>query len=181
MKTRPTAPRITPLELDQLTEEQRTMAGIGADTVIRVLVRHETLFKPLTTLGLRLLIGEKTTMRDRELAILRVARRAQAPYEWANHVGAALAGGATGEEIDLVADDAAVWPSRADAVLMQMTDELCADDCISDETWAALKETRTDLEIVELIFVVGFYRAMAGFLNSVGVPVEAGKPTLGTR
>jgi 4-carboxymuconolactone decarboxylase len=46
--------------------------------------------------------------------------------EWANHVPAAIGGGATEAEIDALSDPAAPWAPTDDAVL-RAVDEVCAD------------------------------------------------------
>ncbi|MGB9939519.1 carboxymuconolactone decarboxylase family protein [Methanosarcina sp.] len=109
---------------------------------------------------------------------MRVALRTECEYEWANHTLGALGAGATKAEIEGLSNGSASW-SDADAALFCAVDELCSDDCISDDTWAALKATRDDVQIIEIIFVVGYYRMTAGFLNSVGVQPEPGRPHLG--
>jgi len=175
-----TSPRIQPLPLEELEPEQQKLARLGADTVIQVLARNPELMNASSGLGAYLLGQGKLHPRIRELAILRVAQRCDAPYEWANHVPAALGGGATEDEINALSDPAASWAPADDAVL-RATDELCADAFVSDETWAALAATRDEPEILEVLFLVGYYRMMAGFLNSAGVEVKPGQPVLGER
>ncbi|MFD2472526.1 carboxymuconolactone decarboxylase family protein [Amycolatopsis silviterrae] len=173
-----TTPRITPLALDEMDPEHRKLAKLGADTVIQVLARAPEVMQASGTLGAYLLSQGKLHPRIRELAILRVALRCDAPYEWANHAPAALGGGATEAEIAALSDPDAVWPSEDDAVL-RAVDELCANVFVSDETWADLAATRDHAEIIEILFLVGYYRMMAGFLNSAGVPMKPGQPALG--
>ncbi|MFG2226518.1 carboxymuconolactone decarboxylase family protein [Streptomyces sp. NPDC048644] len=178
LTNRPTEPRILPLALDDMTQAQRALAGIGASTVIRTLVHRDDLVTAMGPLGQALLFSERTSPRDRELAILRVALRTGAAYEWANHTLGALGAGVSEAEIRAVNDPEASWP-EADAALLRTVDELCADDCVSDGTWAALRATRDDAEIIEFCLLVGYYRMMAGFLNSAGIQPEPGRPAFG--
>ncbi|HEY2063730.1 MAG TPA: carboxymuconolactone decarboxylase family protein [Amycolatopsis sp.] len=173
-----TSPRILPLPLDELDKEHRQLAKIGADTIIQVLAHHPALMDASSQLGGFLLGKGKLDARPRELAILRVALRCEAPFEWANHVPAALGAGATPAEIDALSDATAPWPPLEDAVL-RAVDEVCQNVFVSDQTWADLAATRDDAEILELLFLIGYYRMMAGVLNSVGVEVKAGLPALG--
>jgi len=175
---RPSTPRVRPYDPAEMTEAQRALAGIGASNVIRTLVRRDDLLGTLNPLGNALLLSERTVMRDRELAILRVALRTGTPYEWGNHTLGALMGGVTEAEIRAVADPDATWP-EADAALLHAVDDLCADDCVSDATWAALRATRDEGEIIEFLVLVGYYRLMAGILNSLGVALEDGRPAYG--
>ncbi|MEW2501300.1 carboxymuconolactone decarboxylase family protein [Amycolatopsis sp. NPDC047767] len=175
-----TQPRIAPLPWEEMAPEEQKLAKLGADEVIRVLARNPSLMMASSALGEHLLSQGKLHPRVRELAILRVALRCEAPYEWANHVPAALGAGATAEEINALSDPAAVWSPGDDAVL-RAADELCADAFVSDETWAALASTFDEATILEVLFLVGYYRMMAGFLNSAGVEVKPGQLQLGER
>jgi alkylhydroperoxidase family enzyme len=175
---RPSEPRIPPVAAEDMTETQRTLAGIGASNVIRTLVRHEDLLNATNPLGLVLLSSRRITARDRELVIARVALRTGAAYEWANHAPAALATGVTEAEIRALTDPEFVWPDT-DAALLGAADDLCADDCVSGATWALLRATRDDQQVIELLVLVGYYRLMAGVLNSTGVAIEPGKPAYG--
>ncbi|MFF0148671.1 alkylhydroperoxidase family enzyme [Amycolatopsis sulphurea] len=170
--------RIPPLPLDEMDPEQRRLANLGADAVVQVLARAPELMRASSALGGFLLAQGTMAPRIRELTILRVALRCQAPYEWANHVPAALGSGATEAEIVALSDPDAVWDSE-DAAVLRAVDELCAEDVVSDPTWAALASAWDHAQILELLFLVGYYRMMAGFLNSAGVPVKPGQPQLG--
>jgi 4-carboxymuconolactone decarboxylase len=176
---RPARPRIPPVDLASLTAEQRGIAGIGASTVIQTLVHRPDLLDAVGPLGAKLLTEGRLPVRDRELVILRVALHTECAYEWGNHVPGALAGGATTEEIRALTDESASW-ATGDEALLRAADELCTADCVSDETWASLREALDDGQLIELLFVVGYYRMMAGFLNSAGVQVEPGRAPLGT-
>jgi 4-carboxymuconolactone decarboxylase len=175
--TRPAEPRIPPVEMESLTESQRAVPGITVANVLRTLVRHADLLTAWLTLAGKLGYGGRLAPRDRELVILRVALRTRCAYEWA-HVLLALGVGVTEAEIEALSNPAATW-SDADAALLHGVDEVCADDCVSDETWAALAATRDDVQLIELLALIGFYRMNAGLLNSLGVQPEPGTPHLG--
>lgn len=176
---RPERPRIPPVDTRSLTDEHRGIAGIGASTVIQTLAHRPDLLDAVGPLGGMLLGAGQLPVRLRELVILRVALRTDCAYEWGNHVPGALAGGATVYEIQALTDESASW-APGDEAPLRATDELCAADCVSDETWASLRNGLDDGQIIELLFLVGYYRMMAGFLNSAGVQVEPGRSTLGT-
>ncbi|MBA2472387.1 MAG: carboxymuconolactone decarboxylase family protein [Pseudonocardiales bacterium] len=106
-----------------------------------MLARNPELMKAYQPLGGFLLSQGPLDPRVQELAILRVALRCDAPYEWANHVPAALGGGATEAEINALSDPVAAWAATDDAVL-RAVDEVCADVFVSDQTWTALTATR---------------------------------------
>ncbi|WP_220199397.1 carboxymuconolactone decarboxylase family protein [Ktedonospora formicarum] len=128
--------------------------------------------------GAHLTTGGRISMRTRELLILRVALRSSCEYEWANHVPGALSVGITAAEIAFLAKGTGSWPEAETAVL-DLVDDLCADECASEKTWKRLSATYDEGEIIELLVLIGFYRMNAGFLNSLGVQSEPGRPRLG--
>ena len=65
---------------------------------------------------------------------------------------------------------------RRRPALIALADELCADDCVSDITWTALRARWDDAELVELVALAGFYRMVSGFLNTLGVQLADGIP-----
>lgn len=176
---RPERPRIPPVDTESLTDAQRGIAGIGASTVIQTLAHRPDLLDAVGPLGGMLLGAGRLPVRLRELVILRVALHTECAYEWGNHVPGALAGGASVDEIEALTDESASW-TAGDGAALRATDELCTADCVSDATWASLRESLDDGQIIELLFVVGYYRMMAGFLNSAGVQLEPGRSPLGT-
>ena len=155
-----------PVDPADLTDSQRVVAGIGASNVIRTLVRHPDLLNAWLGLGTKLLFSERLSPRQRELVVLRVAWRTTAAYEWGGHAIAAQAAGMTEAEIRAVLDDSAAWPS-SEAALLQAVDELCADDCVSDARWTALRATLDDQQLIEVLVLTGFYCMNAGILNSL--------------
>jgi alkylhydroperoxidase family enzyme len=62
------------------------------------------------------------------------------------------------------------------AALVRAADELRRDSCLSDATWAALRERLSTEQVLDLIFTVGQYAMLAGALNSLGVQLDEGLP-----
>jgi alkylhydroperoxidase family enzyme len=167
-----------PVDPADLTDSQRALAGIGASNVIRTLVHHPDLLNAWLGLGTKLLFSERLPARERELVVLRVARRTSAAYEWGGHALGAQAAGLTASEIRGVLDDTYTW-SNSEAAFLHAVDELCADSFVSDTTWAELSATRDDQQLIEVLVLTGFYRMNAGILNSLGVQPDPGMPSFG--
>jgi AhpD family alkylhydroperoxidase len=161
-----------------LTESQRAMPGIAASNVLLTLVRSPDLFTPWLTLAQTMGLSDQLPPRQRELAILRVALRTECEYVWANHVHLALGVGLTAAEIEVLPGDSASW-SDTDGAVLHAVDELCSEDCVSDETFAALAATRDDAQMIAILTLISYYRMNAGLLNSLGVQAEAARPRLG--
>jgi alkylhydroperoxidase family enzyme len=174
----PKQPRIPPLRSAELSSSQRSFVQAGASNVILTLARHEDLLKAWLGLGEKLLFSSRLSPRERELAVLRVALETNAEYEWANHVAAAYAAGVSEDEVRaLVNDSSGIW-AESEAAVLDAVAELCAEDCVSDSTWARLRATRDESQMLELLMLIGFYRMNAGLLNSIGVSTEPGRPRL---
>jgi alkylhydroperoxidase family enzyme len=176
---RPAAPRIPPLSEDEQDEVARELLGQvglvrggGTSNIFATLVRHPGLFRRWLPFGGKLLAG-KIPERDRELLILRTGWHCGSAYEWAQHVRIARTVGLTDDEIARVREgpDAPGW-TDLDATLLRAADELHADACVSDATWAALAERYDERQMIELPMLVGHYHLVAFTLNSLGVQVE---------
>jgi 4-carboxymuconolactone decarboxylase len=178
MSSRPAAPRILPLPAAerrpsaQALLDSVTVAGAEAN-IFTTLVRAEGLTRKWMPFGGKLLHG-KIPARDRELLILRTGWNCRAEYEWAQHVPLGLEAGLTAEEIDRVrAGPGAGWDGF-DATLLGAADELHADWCITDGTWAALAAGYDVEQLIELPMLVGHYHLVAMTLNSLGVQIDPG-------
>lgn len=175
-------PRVAPVK--EATEEQRDLLAKTAFTpdgaplnIFATLAHHPRLLGRFNVLGGLFLAKGLLPPRERELVILRVAYRTRAAYEFGQHVVIGRAAGLTGEEIERLggrSDDPA-W-SSLDGALIAFTDELLDTVDVSDPVWCRVAEHWDDPRMLELTLLVGFYRMVSGFLNSIGVEPEPGLP-----
>jgi alkylhydroperoxidase family enzyme len=177
MADRPSSPRIPPLPADEQTDDQREMltaVALPAANIFGTLVRHPGLFRRWMPFGGKLLSG-KIPARERELLILRTGWNCLSEYEWAQHVIIGRSSGLSDEEIQRVkaGPDDPAWYGF-DATLLRAADELHADACISDATWAVLADRYNEHQLIELPMLVGQYHLVAFTLNSLGVQREPG-------
>jgi alkylhydroperoxidase family enzyme len=179
--TRPTAARLEPV-----AEISADLEPLLAKTVVRngkplnifgVLAHHPKLLDRFNRLGGLLLTRGTVPEREREVVILRVGWRCRAIYEFGQHTLIGRQTGLTDAEIAALAgaDDTHPW-SEGDQALIALADDLCRDDCATDETWKALRPRWSDEQLVELVVCAGFYRMVSGFLNTMGVQLDAGVP-----
>jgi alkylhydroperoxidase family enzyme len=105
--------------------------------------------------------------------VLRVAWRTRAPYEWAQHARLAAGLGVTTDEIDAITRgaEAGCW-SALEANVLIATDECIEHYRIDDDTWSRLAEDLDERQLLELVFVVGTYTALAMAFNSFGLELE---------
>ncbi len=143
--------------------------------IFGTLAHHPKLLKRFNLLGGFLLNKGVVPAREREVVILRVGWRAHAVYEFGQHTIIGKREGLTDAEIAGLAGADHNW-SAEDQALIDLADDLCRDDCVSDATYAALSERWDEQALMELVVTAGFYRLVSGYLNTFGVQLDEGVP-----
>ena len=175
----PGAPsRILPLE--DATEEQEALLAKTIPphrdrppNVFATLAQHPLLCRRVNALG-GLFITEGTIApRERELVILRVATQARSKYEFSHHASLARGAGLTGAEITATSQplDQHDWRDT-DAELLGLVDELYSMEDVSDQTWGSMEGRFAPAALMELIFLVCFYRTLSTFVRAVRIQLE---------
>ena len=134
---------------------QKLVAMFAPLNIFRMLAHADSLLRGFGHLGAAILGRAALDARLRELAILRVAARSPAAYEWQQHVPIARASGAS------------------ERALLRFTDELLDGPRASDEALAAMRASFTDREVCEAILTIGYYMMVARVLETTGVDLEA--------
>jgi 4-carboxymuconolactone decarboxylase len=185
------APRIAPLPRDLWDDDVREALRTGfpeqvamrflatgpesmpMPTAVATMMHHPELAGPFLAYNGVLLQRPALAPRLRELIVLRVASRTHARYEWVQHVRLALRQGVTSEEIASIAAEpsAAAW-TPLEAAALAATDQLVADQRVDDETWKLLARDLDERQLVEFVFVVGTYTALAMAFNSFGLQLD---------
>ena len=169
---------MTPIDVEQAEGEakellERARQGDGVTRIFRTLARHPKLLKRWTVFGNHVLSKSTLPPREREILILRIGWLCKSQYEFSAHVRIGRGVGLTDEEIERIQHgaDAPGW-SAFDATLIRATDELHADACLTDATWAALSERFDTQQMIDTVFTVGQYNLVSMALNSLGVQPE---------
>jgi len=142
---------------------------------LEILIRHAELYKAHMDVAQKYLSGCEMDIRDRELAILRIAWLSQAPFEWGSHVKIAKRNGITSDEIERVMQRSSArgW-SKRDRAIVRAMEELHFDSMITDDTWADLQEFYNDKKLIELVILAGQYKTVAYYQNSLRLPLPEG-------
>jgi len=69
--------------------------------------------------------------------------------------------------------DAEGW-TELEAAMLRAADELHADACITDGTWAMLAAHLNERQLIEVPVLVGQYHLVSYMLNSLGIEHEPG-------
>ena len=185
-------PRIEPLAPSALDAEKRAAVQEIWDALgsppredmpeyFLTMLRHPQLMLRQSQFSVQLFRGE-LPVRERELAILRLAWLLQAPYEWGEHVRAGKRVGLSSDEIEriTIGSSAPGW-SEHERAIMRAVEELHADAMISDPTWKVLARTWNEKQLLEFPVLVGFYQSIAYLQNSVRFRLEKNNQGLSAR
>ncbi|HEY8385121.1 MAG TPA: carboxymuconolactone decarboxylase family protein [Porticoccaceae bacterium] len=188
-------PRLPPLPPEERTpEQQRILDEISMVVVdgvrkpredadsLEILIRNAELYLAHVALSQKFLSYGEMSIRDRELAVLRIAWLSQAPFEWGSHVVIAKRNGVTPEEIEWVIEGSTApgWNDHERALVRAM-EELHFDSMISDETWDVLAKTYNDKQLLEVLVLAGQYKTVAYMQNSLRLRIPKGKEGLTAR
>lgn len=177
-------PRIAPVDMDRLDEEQAAVLApfanpenkVGGGKVLNIFRTLAHAPRALTAfLGWgNYMLSRRNSLpaREREIVILRTGWLCRSGYEFAQHRRIGLACGLSADEIERikVGPDAPGW-TALEAAMLRAADELVSDHFVSDGTWAALGELG-DKGRMDLVFTVGQYTQVSMILNSFGVQLE---------
>ncbi len=186
MVTETVTPRIAPLEAPYAPEVEAQLAtmtpeGVPPIGLFRTFVHNLPMTEAMGSWGRyelsRLL---SLSMRDREIVIDRTCARCGCEYEWGVHV-AFFAGrvGLDGRQIVSLtrgtAEDAC-WAADRDRLLIRAVDALHGDADIDDDLWQALSAEFSDANLLDLLFLCGWYHAISFVARTTRVPLEADAP-----
>jgi len=121
------------------------------------------------------------TVRDREILIDRTCARSGCEYEWGVHV-AFFADRARldGTQIaSLTAGDPGdpCWTDSRDRLLISAADELYDTNDLSDGLWAQLRGEFDEDQLLDLILLCGWYRAISSVARATRLAPEPWAPT----
>ena len=171
--------RIAPVEPPFSPEMQAQFDRImppGAPplALFTTLARDARLFARLR--GGSLLDKGRLTLRQREVVIDRVTALSGSEYEWGVHVAffakkAGLDATMLESLVNGAAEDAC-W-SLEDALLVRACDQLHATSDIDDALWSELTAEFSEMALVEMLMLAGFYRTVSYLTNALRLPLES--------
>jgi alkylhydroperoxidase family enzyme len=188
--------RIEPIDPAQTPDDVRAaLENLPPLNIFRTLAHAETAFRPFLRFGGAVLGQMSLDPIVRELAILTVAKEAEAEYEWIQHVAIAEHLGVTDEQINALAESDACAPEGADARIaaaaardgsgddagpftgaQQAAIELAAavvrGPRISDDLYDCIRAQFSDREIVELLLAIGDYLMLARVMTILELDID---------
>lgn len=177
---RPSQPRLEPLEwAAELAREAMKSSPANVVNMRATMAHNRLVSKAMGMFSQTILLKfeDELTRRDVEIAVLRTCWNCGSEYTFGQHGLVALVDGVTEAELyDATRPISQGHWTPAEAAMLQLVDDLCADDCVSDAAWAAASQHYGAADICQLLAVSGCYRMVCGFNNSAGVQLEEGVP-----
>lgn len=116
------------------------------------------------------------TLRQREIVIGRVTAQCRCEYEWGVHVAFFAEGAGIDEAMQrsLVrgGGEDPCW-SSAERTIIRACDELQATADLTDVAWDDLRGHMTEMAVVEIVMLAGFYRTVSYLANGLRLPRES--------
>ena len=175
--------RINPAAPPYSAEESAVIAammppdsGLDPPALFRIYARNSALGMAAEAWG-HYLLGRQfsLTRRQRELVIDRVCARCGDEYEWGLHIAHwASRVGLSDAQIAALAHgraDEPVWP-ESEALLLRVVDELYEHEGLSDQTWSDAAAQFDDAQLLDLVVLAGWYRAVCLVNKTLRVPPE---------
>jgi alkylhydroperoxidase family enzyme len=166
-------PRIQPVDPAAAPEPIRDALGhLPELNIFKTLAHAETAFRPFLRFGGAILGQLELDPKLREMAILQVARDAEAEYEWVQHVAIAGAVGVPDEQIAAIERgdlDAFEEPERA---VLELAAAVVAGPRVPDELFDRVRAHLDDRRIVELLLTVGDYLMLARVMTVLQIELD---------
>jgi alkylhydroperoxidase family enzyme len=182
--------RIEPIDPEATSEKVReALDNLPPLNIFRTLAHAETAFRPFLRFGGSVLTRMQLDPLVRELAILAVAKEAEAKYEWIQHVAIAKRVGASDEQIAALEQSDSCAPEGADERIraaaagggifdaaQQAAIELAAavvrSPHVSDDLFDCVRAQFSDREIVELLLAIGDYLMLARIMTVLEIDLD---------
>jgi alkylhydroperoxidase family enzyme len=166
-------PRIQPVDPAAAPEPVReALARLPDLNIFKTLAHAETAFRPFLRFGGAILGQLELDPKLRELAILQVARDAEAEYEWVQHAAIARTVGVPDEQIGAVERgelDTLEEPERA---VLELAAAIVAGPRVPDELFDRVRAHLDDRRIVELLLTVGDYLMLARVMTVLEIEID---------
>jgi len=182
--------RIEPIDPAAASDKVReALEALPPLNIFRTLAHADTAFRPFLRFGGAVLGQMQVDPIVRELAILTVAKEAEAHYEWIQHVAIAKHVGASDEQIAALAEadscasegsDGRIRAAAAEGGIFdapqQAAIELAAavvrGPHISSDLYDCVKAQFGDREIVELLLAIGEYLMLARIMTVLEIDID---------
>ena len=171
--------RMAPIRAEELTGESKAFldnwtggffANADSNPVLMTLAHHPRLADLFSALNVHILTTSTLPVRQRQIAIMRLAWITGATYMWSSHLNTSRLCGLEPEiyvPIKAGADDPFFTPFER--TVIRATEEFVNDRRLGDESWNALMAEWDKQQMLDFLFTLGAYLALAGVMRTLGV------------
>jgi 4-carboxymuconolactone decarboxylase len=170
--------RMPPVQPEEFDDEVRAffakwtggfLGGAESNPVLRTFAHHPKLADVFSQFNIHLLLENTLPVKQRQIAIMRTAWLTKAVYMWSSHLNTSMNCGLSPDMFDPVKAGAGdPWFTEFENWVVRATDELVTDRKISEEAWDALMAEWDNKQMLDFMFTVGAYVAIAGVMRSTG-------------
>lgn len=165
--------RIQPLDPADAADDVRgALDHLPPLNIFRTLAHAQSAFRPFLRFGGAVLGQMELDPAVRELAILQVAKEADAAYEWIQHVAIAKSVGVGDAQIEALERgdlDAFDEPVRA---AIELATAVVRGPHVEDELFGRLRQHFDDRRIVELLLATGEYLMLARVMTVLEIDLD---------
>ena len=148
-----------------------------ASNVMGTFAHHPDLAQAFFSFNSHVLYGTTLTIRQRQVVILRVAAVRKSRYLWLQHQAYKGDAALTDQDVARIAfGPLAPGLDDLDSALLSAVDELITDGRIGRETWAALSSELDVRQLIDVMFTVSCYEAVARMCDSFQLDLETDVP-----
>jgi len=164
--------RISPAIANELDAAQTTLlGGWGTMNFAAVLVHHPEFYAVFMPLIAKVIAGTNLPPHDRQILVMRTLALCDEEYEARHHAMISQTAGLDAATI-VAASGTKTELSGFDATLTQAAADLVRTQRIGDATWNALAQTYSQVQLMEVVALVGTYVTMAMLTKSFGIQLE---------
>jgi 4-carboxymuconolactone decarboxylase len=172
-------PRMPPVSQDEMTDEMRAFlqkwtGGIfrraDSNPVLLTFAHHPQLADLFSQFNIHLLSTSTLPVKQRQIAIMRVAWICRATYMWSSHLSTSVRAGLQPDMFGPIQVGAAdPYFTEFERVVIRATEELVSERKVGDDNWRALMQEWNNQQMLDFLFTVGAYVTVAGVMRSTGV------------
>jgi alkylhydroperoxidase family enzyme len=169
-----------PIPMLSPDDARRSAAAMGLPealasvNLLRFTLRHDKVARVVADMVDVAVLHGALDARLREVAILRVGWRIGSVYEWSNHVPIGRRAGLSDPELLAIRSPGpSADLTAADHVAIAVVDEVLDANVVSPGTLAQARALLGDGdELLELVAIPGYYRAIGSLLATFSIPLE---------
>jgi alkylhydroperoxidase family enzyme len=166
--------RLPYLEPDQVAPEYRDMLKRNTN-LHKLLVNSPDMARAFNGVGNFIRFKSKLNPRLRELAILQVGWLEKSEYEFTHHVRIGKEFGVTDDDIKALFAETEGKQSKLEPLaraILKGAREMTRDLAMSDATFAEIKQSLSNEEMVDLVLTIAFYCAVVRVLATMKIDNE---------